>query len=83
MILFHAYKEDRRAPTVRVAKVGGIYRQETGLIKVTLIDGESYPSARVHVLWEPWEWVDCQEMLNFAIKEFKRGTFANDGPRTH
>jgi hypothetical protein len=84
MIKFWPYKETGRAPTARVAKVGGIYRQDTGLIRVTLIDDDKgVPTARVHLLWEPWEWLDSQTMVDFAVYQFKRGGFTDGGPRTH
>jgi hypothetical protein len=51
---------------------------------VTLIDGdERLPMARVHLLWEPWEWLSSQDAHDFAIEQFTRGTFADGGPRTH
>jgi hypothetical protein len=65
MIRFNNCRENGRVPTATVSKVGGIYRQDNGLIKVTLIDGnERNPAARVHLLWKPWEWLDSQEMLD-------------------
>jgi hypothetical protein len=45
-------------------------------IKVTFIDGdENRPAARVHLLWEPWEWLSTQETVNWTMDQFKRGMF--------
>jgi hypothetical protein len=41
-----------------------------------LIDGdERFPAARVHLLWQPWDWLDSKEILDFAMDQFKRGAF--------
>jgi hypothetical protein len=79
----HQLQDDNRVErilhltTARVAKISGIYRQaDSGLIKVTFIDGdENRPAARVHLLWEPWEWLSTQETVNWTMDQFKRGMF--------
>jgi hypothetical protein len=37
------------SPMMGIAKAGAIYRQDTGLILVTLIDNERFPTARIHL----------------------------------
>jgi hypothetical protein len=84
MIRFNNYKNNGRVSTARVSQVGGIYREESGLIKVTLINGVgSSAAARVHLLYEPWEWADTQQMLDIAVEAFKDGMFAEGRWRTH
>jgi hypothetical protein len=76
MIQFYSYKANGRAPTARVTRIGGIYRQDTGLIKVTLINGdEKRPAAWVHLLWEPWEWLATKEAVDVTMENFRRGMF--------
>lgn len=82
MIRFSTYKDNPLAPTALVSKVGGIFRVDTHLIRVTFIDdvpnaeGVMETVAQGHLIWKTAaDWIATREIFQFAMKEFQDGTF--------
>lgn len=81
MIEFTEYRPNPAAPTVYVNKVGGIYRVDRTLIKVTFISGTPGPGGShlyvesASLLWEPNRWMEAGDCFRWAISEFAKGTF--------
>jgi hypothetical protein len=82
MIQFNAYRDNPLAPTALVSKIGGIYRLNTHLIRVTFIDeqpnalGDVEAVAQSHLIWKTAQhWLDTNELFRWAMGEFRHGTF--------
>lgn len=88
MIRFARYKDNPIAPTAIVSKVGGIFRVNTHLIRVTFYDevpnseGEPEAIAQVHLVWKTaQDWLATRDVFPFAMDEFEKGSFDADGGR--
>jgi hypothetical protein len=88
MIEINEYRRSPAAPSILVNKIGGIYRVNQSITKVTL--ALSTPTAAgttdtveaVNLLWENGDLHAAQEMFEWAFREIERGTFiASDGER--
>jgi hypothetical protein len=79
MIQFHAYRDNPLAPTAFVSSVGGIYRHNENLIRVTFINDATDPVVQSQLIWTPWAWLESQPLFDFAMREFRRGTFYGGG----
>lgn len=88
MIRLLTYRDNPLAPTALVCKIGGIYRTDTHLIRVTLVDevpnseGIVEVIAAAHLVWKTEaNWLESGTDFRWIMQEFRRGTFIADGPR--
>ncbi len=90
MVQFETYRDNPLAPTALVSKIGGIYRVDTHLIRVTFIDdvpnadGRLEAIAQSHLIWKTERnWLESGETFRWVMKEFMRGGFpaSGDGSR--
>lgn len=77
MVQFNAYRDNPLAPTALVSKIGGIYRVDAHLIRVTFIDeipnydGEFEAIAQSHLVFKTEaDWFAAKELLDFAMEQF-------------
>jgi hypothetical protein len=86
MLRLYPYKDNPLAPEALVSKVGGIYRVDTHLIRVTFIDevpdpsGEMVAIAKSHLVWKTEEdWLATREIFDFVMEQFRKGSLQDDG----
>jgi hypothetical protein len=86
MIKLNAYRDNPLAPTALVSKVGGIYRVDPHLIRVTFIrdipnaEGHYESVAQAHLIWTTGrrsDWLDTRSDFDFAMAELRREMFNN------
>jgi hypothetical protein len=72
------------APTFYASNVGGIYREESHLIRVTFIDdirnseGEVVSTAQAHLVWKTAQfWLNTRDVLDYAMDAFRRGAIGS------
>jgi hypothetical protein len=73
------------APTFYVSNVGGIYREESHLIRVTFIDdirnseGELVSTAQARLVWKTAQfWLNTRDVFDYAMDAFRRGAIGNE-----
>lgn len=89
MIEFNAYRRNPLAPTVFVNKIGGIYRINPHIVKVTMCQltsseqsGDINLTEACSLLWENAEWDDAFDGFRWAHGEIRKGVFVDDGRRS-
>jgi len=93
MLRLYPYKDNPLAPRMLVSKIGGIYREDTHLIRCTFIDeitnseGTLEAIAQGHLIWKTeGDWLATREIFEFVMQQFRQGSLRDDGggrPKTH
>jgi hypothetical protein len=90
MIEFTEYVRDSHAPQILVNKIGGIYRLNNSIIKVTCVLESPGPGGirtvieRGSFLWHIHDVMEANRECSWAFDEMRRGTFIapdDDGGR--
>jgi hypothetical protein len=86
MLRLYPYKDNPLAPRMLVSKIGGIYREDTHLIRCTFIDeianseGTMEAIAQGHLIWKTeGDWLATREVFEFVMQQFRAGSLRDDG----
>jgi hypothetical protein len=78
MILFNAFRERARTPTLYVNTIGGIFRVDANTLKETLCAtlpnarGDMETVATVHLIWPTNTWLESAALIRYARHEYER-----------
>jgi hypothetical protein len=84
MIEFSLYEKSPIAPSIFVSRIGGIYRVNPHITRVTLcqlvpiINAEPKLTEAVNLIWENSDWDAAFDGFGWAHAEVRKGTFVPD-----